>query len=398
MTISNFPCRICGQKAHGNHFGVYSCRACAAFFRRSATSKWMHKKCQRGGVNGNKCFCKPCRLKRCMDVGMKTEKFQYNRDSILFPDDPITTITPSLSLFVGRPEFLLFCEDPTYRTHSTFNPKILIDVNNLILEASKILDQGCHLPIQAETQLKKLNFGYNLLKFDSENVKQLENFGQAEFLDIIEYYFMKVLKWMMHFDEFRKMEKDIQMKLIQTTWHVWSKIHKCVTTVQFRKSQINPKPTQKVLRNMLMDREKGSLDTSWMSDYPQEYVTRYMLSQNYYDFDIMLAIEKLDPSDIELTYMFAQLCFEYAGKRFQGEIQKVTDHFQQILSNDLHEYYVKEQRRQRYVHRLNELMKVNNLVQRSIWETRPNRELGRVFNVLKIGFSHPEMFMDSGFY
>lgn len=332
-----------------------------------------------------------------MEVGMRTEKFQYNRDSISSPDDS-SAITPSLSTFVGRPEFLLFCDDPNFRTYSTFNPKILIDVHGLIFEAAKTLDQGCQLPIQAENQLKQLNLAYNLLKFDFENVKTLENFGQAEFLDIIEYYFMKVLKWMMHFDEFRKMEKEVQMKLLQTTWHVWSKIHKCVTTVQFRKSNHAAKPTQKVLRNMLMDRDRGTLDTSWMSDYPQEYVTRYMLSQNFYDIDIMAAIEKLDPTDVELTYMFAQLCFEYAGKRFQGEMLKITDHFQQILSNDLHDYYVKKQRRQRYVQRLSELMKVNNLIQKSIWETRPNRELGRVFNVLKIGFSHPDMFMDSGFY
>lgn len=36
--------------------------------------------------------------------------------------------------------------------------------------------------------------------------------------------------------------------------------------------------------------------------------------------------------------------------------------------------------------------------QKGIWESRPKMELGRVFNVLKIEFSHPEMFEDSGYY
>ena len=88
-----------------------------------------------------------------------------------------------------------------------------------------------------------------------------------------------------------------------------------------------------------------------------------MLSQNMYDNAIINSIMKLDPTDIELTYMFAQLCFEYAGKRYPGEIQKITDHFQQILSNDLHDYYINDQKRERYFFRLNELMKVNNLIQ-----------------------------------
>uniref|UniRef100_A0A1I7TAR2 NR LBD domain-containing protein n=1 Tax=Caenorhabditis tropicalis TaxID=1561998 RepID=A0A1I7TAR2_9PELO len=309
-----------------------------------------------------RCVCKPCRLRRCVEVGMRTEKFQYNRDSIQ-PSE--LSITPSLSYFVGRPEYLLFC-DPQFRTYSTFNPKIVINVQSLISEACRLLNQGYQAPIQAENQLKKLNLAFNFLKFDSENMKILEKFGQSEFMNIIEYYFIMVLKWIMHFDEFQKLEKDLQLKLIQSFWHVWSRMHKCVTTVMYRTSHFGAKPTQKILRNMLMDRDRGTIETSWMSDYPQEYVTRYMLTQNWYDFDIMAGIEKLDPTDIELTFMFAQLCFEYAGKRFQGEILKVTDHFQQILSNDLHQYYTIDQRRPRYIHRLNDIMKVNNLIQ-EIW-------------------------------
>ncbi|GMR31673.1 hypothetical protein PMAYCL1PPCAC_01868, partial [Pristionchus mayeri] len=60
-------CRVCGSRAAGTHFGVYSCRACAAFFRRAMSSK-----------NKFECFigcpdsqdCKKCRLDRCIAAGM----------------------------------------------------------------------------------------------------------------------------------------------------------------------------------------------------------------------------------------------------------------------------------------------------------------------------------------
>lgn len=325
---------------------------------------------------------------------MRTEKFQYNRDTILLSE---TTIVPSMSTFVGRPEFLLFCDPEIPAYYSTFNPKNFIDVNHLVLEASRLLDLGGISPLFAENQLKKLTLGFTLVKLDSENVKFYDTIGKTEFMDIIEYYFVKVAKWIMHFDEFQKLDRNTQMKILQSIWHVWSKIHKCSSTAMYRKTHQNAGKLQKVIRNTVMDREKAKMDVSWMSDYPKEYVIRYFFSHNCKDFEIMDAIENLDPTDVELTFMFAQLCFEYAGKRYPGDVQKITDHFQQLLANDLHEYYVTEQRRPRYILRLNEIMKVNNLVQKSIWETRPNRELGRVFNVLKVGFSHPEMFVDSGF-
>ncbi|EFO95019.1 hypothetical protein CRE_09171 [Caenorhabditis remanei] len=296
--------------------------------------------------------------------------FQYNRDAMLA--ESTSSITPSISYFVGRPEFLLFC-DSGMSTH--FTPKNVLDVQYLISEASRLLNQGCESPIFAENQLKKLTIGFNFVRLDTENVKTFEKVGQTEFMDVIEYYFLTTTKWILHFEEFQKLDRSIQvrlslllasthlMTLVQTIWYVWIKIHKCVSTIAYRKAHPNVCSTYKVLRNHVLDRKKGGLDTSWISDFPEEYVSKYMLSQHMYDFDIMNIIEQLDLSDVELTYMFAQICFEYAGKRFPGEIQNITDHFQQILSNDLHEFYVTDQRRNRYSHRLNELMKVNSLIQ-----------------------------------
>lgn len=74
-------------------------------------------------------------------------------------------------------------------------------------------------------------------------------------------------------------------------------------------------------------------------------------------------LTSLEPTDIELTYMLCQLCFHYAGKRYGGEILEVTEKFQENLADNLHDYYVNELNMPRYCGRLNQMLKINNLIQ-----------------------------------
>ncbi|CAG2169039.1 unnamed protein product [Oppiella nova] len=74
--IYNKICLICGDKALGNNFDALSCESCKAFFRRNAI-KTNVAKCN---FNDNckidvfsRRFCKTCRLRKCFEVGMKTD-------------------------------------------------------------------------------------------------------------------------------------------------------------------------------------------------------------------------------------------------------------------------------------------------------------------------------------
>lgn len=69
-------CRVCGDIASGNHFGVQSCEACKSFFRRSIRANARYacrgsrdciiQKCTRNR-------CQYCRLKKCVAMGMHKE-------------------------------------------------------------------------------------------------------------------------------------------------------------------------------------------------------------------------------------------------------------------------------------------------------------------------------------
>uniref|UniRef100_A0A1I7YRJ9 Major sperm protein n=1 Tax=Steinernema glaseri TaxID=37863 RepID=A0A1I7YRJ9_9BILA len=74
-STSEEACLVCGAPSHGVHFRVISCRACAAFFRRSLDCSNLYK-CRRliknCDVSKNaKHNCRFCRFQKCKRVGMR---------------------------------------------------------------------------------------------------------------------------------------------------------------------------------------------------------------------------------------------------------------------------------------------------------------------------------------
>uniref|UniRef100_A0A7E4W913 Nuclear receptor domain-containing protein n=1 Tax=Panagrellus redivivus TaxID=6233 RepID=A0A7E4W913_PANRE len=73
------PCIICGADARGLHFQVVSCRACAAFFKRSLQLRKVYqcrtgyRDCDLTKTPSGKPICRFCRLNKCHAVGMRLE-------------------------------------------------------------------------------------------------------------------------------------------------------------------------------------------------------------------------------------------------------------------------------------------------------------------------------------
>uniref|UniRef100_A0A1I7T7K0 Nuclear Hormone Receptor family n=1 Tax=Caenorhabditis tropicalis TaxID=1561998 RepID=A0A1I7T7K0_9PELO len=396
-----FPpnCEVCGLKSQGFHFGVLSCNACAAYFRRTAiSSKWSMRKCQ----NQHKCSpgkggfrCKPCRLKRCYDVGMDTKKFQFDRDVLLKPSS--SQLPKSVERFVGRPDYVLFCTPGSSAQAS--KPKSIIDVTFLMEKASKTLLNGPEQPLIARDQLQKLAIGFSYLKNTTTELRHSAHSTKEDVMKIWEFYFLTVAKWLTYFDEFQKLDHQIQMKLLTSIWHIWGRLDKLLATATNRRRGILSTKNLLTLSNgVIINLEKQEVDVEWMTNYKPEQVMTFL--DGVRARDLIKEIDPLvdlSPSDTESAYMLAQLCFHYAGKRFPGEIESITDRFQEILAANLHDHYQNDQKMGRYSGRLAKLMKVNSAIQKNIWENRSKIEIAQTFNLFSIGHSHPEMFYDTGF-
>ncbi|XP_045175151.2 vitamin D3 receptor A-like [Mercenaria mercenaria] len=79
------PCKVCGGNATGYHFGVITCEACKAFFRRALLHKHNYKCIKDDNCEitdkklGN---CSACRLRKCFDIGMSKGGVRRGRYSI----------------------------------------------------------------------------------------------------------------------------------------------------------------------------------------------------------------------------------------------------------------------------------------------------------------------------
>lgn len=74
--VSQTLCRVCGDTASGNHFGVLSCEACKSFFRRSirANARYACRGSRACAIEKHtRNRCQYCRLQKCIETGMRKE-------------------------------------------------------------------------------------------------------------------------------------------------------------------------------------------------------------------------------------------------------------------------------------------------------------------------------------
>uniref|UniRef100_A0A3Q3IU47 RAR-related orphan receptor C n=1 Tax=Monopterus albus TaxID=43700 RepID=A0A3Q3IU47_MONAL len=83
-SIEVIPCKICGDKSSGVHYGVITCEGCKGFFRRSqlptvSYSCSRQSNCQIDRASRNR--CQHCRLQKCLAQGMSRDAVKFGRMS-----------------------------------------------------------------------------------------------------------------------------------------------------------------------------------------------------------------------------------------------------------------------------------------------------------------------------
>eukprot|EP00095_Tigriopus_kingsejongensis_P007205 maker-scaffold192_size271026-snap-gene-1.22 protein:Tk07205 transcript:maker-scaffold192_size271026-snap-gene-1.22-mRNA-1 annotation:"retinoid x receptor" len=83
LSGSKHFCSICGDRASGKHYGVYSCEGCKGFFKRTVRKELVYacrenKACIIDKRQRNR--CQYCRYMKCLATGMRREAVQEERN------------------------------------------------------------------------------------------------------------------------------------------------------------------------------------------------------------------------------------------------------------------------------------------------------------------------------
>ncbi|CCD62238.1 Nuclear Hormone Receptor family [Caenorhabditis elegans] len=386
-------CPVCWKHtAHGMHFGAFTCRACAAFFRRFATTKNL-KPCKKSNVceftkNGYT-SCKKCRLQRCFDIGMKIDNFQFERDPYKSGKIPFT-----LDTYLDRPSLIIFTALAELDSRDS---KVYVDVQFLIDRAFRELLQGCESPIRQPNILKKLALGLEKIRSTQCNVtKILSKFGKDEVLAMWETDMLKIAKWFTYFDNFQKLPYNLQIDMIKQVWAIWAAMEKLANTANAKKNSTceSANVVLQIDDDLVACEQSIEIDLSWCSSYKTEQL-------QFFDFDHQAQLEylvqlmvDLNPTDEELSYMLCHICFEHIKKSCDRFTQETVEQLQDTLSDHLHDYYINHENRPTYSGRIVSMIKLNNAFQKYVQRERLKCELMRLFKVLFVEYSNPELFVD----
>lgn len=333
---------------------------------------------------------------------MNSKNFQYDRD-VHRPEKAVAIkldkkIPESMDTFLGRSNLIILCAPPPNAYDSGSKP--MIDVRFLIDKATDILRQGPETPIFVSNSLEKLALGLQRIRGRPlGKTKVITKVGKDEVFALWEDDMLKVAKWFTYFDEFQMLPSKLQLDILKGLWNVFGRLEKVATTAIARQQKLCGESMLMAYVEkdvVVCDIKNLEVDLSWCSRYTFEQLKFFDSHDHEKQLDILIQlILELQPTDVELSYMLCQLCFHQVGKKYQGEILEVTDRFQEILSNHLHDYYVNNRQQVKYANRISNMMKINNIIQQCIYRDRVKSELMKVFDVFYVKCSHPDLFINS---
>ncbi|XP_041472042.1 nuclear receptor subfamily 1 group D member 2-like [Lytechinus variegatus] len=343
------PCKVCGDKSSGFHYGVMACEGCKGFFRRSIQKKMEYKchfsgNCQIERVNRNR--CQHCRFRKCLAVGMSKESVRIGRYSKRVKQNNLDEIRK----LATRPET---AEDREAREKREME---IYTMSQTILQArdatflydkktvQSLLDRRSEL-------MERLNSSGASVVPDSftsdlreEEKKNSKTFAWKIFLEAISPAIRRIVEFAKCLPGFMKIQQCDQMQLLkQSYFEVWM-------------IQISPLVSH-TDRSLILG-NNTLLDSRLLESMGQDNLWRHV-------FEFTQSLSKLNLSEMETSLFIASTIInsDRAGLRRRTDIEPQSELIMECLRRELSRKDPQETRRFFHLVTKMQLMRSTSLLQ-----------------------------------
>ncbi|KAF4070620.1 hypothetical protein AMELA_G00287550 [Ameiurus melas] len=142
-------CVVCGDKASGRHYGAVSCEGCKGFFKRSVRKSLTYscrsnQDCVVNKHHRNR--CQFCRLRKCLEMGMKMESVQSERKPLDLPrEKPVNCAASTEKIYIRKDLRSPLIATPTFITDKDgtrsglLDPGMLVNIQQPVIQADGTL-------------------------------------------------------------------------------------------------------------------------------------------------------------------------------------------------------------------------------------------------------------------
>uniref|UniRef100_A0A667YF74 Nuclear receptor subfamily 2, group C, member 2 n=1 Tax=Myripristis murdjan TaxID=586833 RepID=A0A667YF74_9TELE len=152
-------CVVCGDKASGRHYGAVSCEGCKGFFKRSVRKNLTYSCRSKQDCVINKHHrnrCQFCRLRKCLEMGMKTESVQSERKPIdLVPREKHANCAASTQkIYIRKDLNSPLIATPTFISDSETDVSSLLDQGMLVNIQQPVIQTDGTLLLAADSKME----------------------------------------------------------------------------------------------------------------------------------------------------------------------------------------------------------------------------------------------------
>ncbi|KAK0412089.1 hypothetical protein QR680_006032 [Steinernema hermaphroditum] len=387
-------CQVCGDKSHGAHFQVQTCRACAAFFRRTCAGGRSYK-CRRAtkncDVSKNATLnCRYCRFERCKKVGMKYHK------SV----DDVPSDVPQTSIDVSNIKQEVVTPSPADPAPSTAsvhydNHRVLMDIDRIhgsiasILEGN-VINYGPSLGASAfrvvyHSTMDRVKYAYEEL-FASEmrlkrSLEQVIKVDIKRILNRLSVNYVKYAKFLMAMPQFAKLDMKDKWLMYRRATSLFVLFDTAYPTISTFGYDVKD-------RRIIFDCETcADVDNFEFHAEGMPDVTEREVNKVFIKFprdvinNLVTPMRKMRLTEIELVYLQVLMLWDIRSiPEVSENAREVANRVYDEVSQEMDKYYRNELRMSTYATRLVKLCSIQSEMMKYAATKKNAHQMGELFD------------------